>query len=172
MEILTIQPFVRYFGNLRERTVRVARAIPPDKIEWTYAEGKFTLGDLLRHLAVIERYMYAENVQGHASRYTTHGTELADGLENILAFMGRLHAESMDIFSRLSDEDLKRKCKTPGAADITTWKWLRAMIEHEVHHRGQIYLYLAMLGVETPPLFGLTSEQVRARGASASDRTP
>jgi uncharacterized damage-inducible protein DinB len=86
--------------------------------------------------------------------------------------MGRLHAESLDIFSRLSDEDLKRKCKTPGAADITTWKWLRAMIEHQVHHRGQIYLYLSMLGVETPPLFGLTYEQVRGRGASASERTP
>jgi hypothetical protein len=25
---------------------------------------------------------------------------------------------------------------------------------------GQIYLYLNMLGVETPPLFGLTSEEV------------
>jgi hypothetical protein len=59
MEILTIQPFLHYFANLRERTVRVARCIPPDKIEWTYADGKFTLGDLLRHLAVIER-LYAE----------------------------------------------------------------------------------------------------------------
>jgi uncharacterized damage-inducible protein DinB len=37
------------------------------------------------------------------------------------------------------------------------------MVEHEAHHRGQIYLYLAMLGVETPPLYGLTSEQVRER---------
>jgi uncharacterized damage-inducible protein DinB len=38
------------------------------------------------------------------------------------------------------------------------------MTEHEAHHRGQIYLYLSILGVETPPIFGLTSEQVRARG--------
>ena len=46
MEILTIQPFLQYFGNVRERTLRVARCIPADKIEWTYAAGKFTLGDL------------------------------------------------------------------------------------------------------------------------------
>ena len=39
------------------------------------------------------------------------------------------------------------------------------MVEHEVHHRGQIYLMLNMLGVATPPLFGLTSEQVRDRSA-------
>jgi len=37
------------------------------------------------------------------------------------------------------------------------------MVEHEVHHRGQIYLMLNLLDVPTPPLFGLTSEEVRAR---------
>jgi uncharacterized damage-inducible protein DinB len=172
MEIRTIQPFLQYFGNVRERTLRVARCIPADKLDWTYAAGKFTFGDLLRHLAVAERYMWAETVQGHTSNYTTHGKELADGLDNVFAFMDRLHAESMEIFSKLSDEDLQRKCKTPGGGEITTWKWLRAMTEHEVHHRGQIYLCLSILGVATPPIFGLTSEEVRARSSSRSERTP
>jgi uncharacterized damage-inducible protein DinB len=54
---------------------------------------------------------------------------------------------------------------TPAGTPITVWKWLRAMVEHEAHHRGQIYLMLGMLGVETPPLYGLTSEEVRARSA-------
>jgi uncharacterized damage-inducible protein DinB len=166
MEILSIQPFLQYFTNFRERTLRVARCIPPEKIDWTYAPGKFTFGDLLRHLAVAERYMWAENVQGHPSRYTTHGKELADGLENILAFMQRLHEESMAIFSKLTPEDLQRKCPTPGGVAITVWKWLRSMTEHEIHHRGQIYLYLGILGVPTPPLYGLTSEQVRARSSA------
>jgi uncharacterized damage-inducible protein DinB len=167
MEIRTIQPFLQYFGNARERTLRVARCILPDKIDWSYAPGKFTLGDLLRHLAVVERYMWGENVQGRPSKYTTHGKELANGLENIFAFMERLHAESMEIFAKLSDEDLQRKCMTPGGTEIATWKWLRAMAEHEAHHRGQIYLYLAMLGVPTPPLYGLTSEQVRERSSAS-----
>ena len=48
MEIRTIQPFLQYFGSVRERTMRVARCIPPDKLDWSYAPGKFTLGDLLR----------------------------------------------------------------------------------------------------------------------------
>jgi uncharacterized damage-inducible protein DinB len=166
MEIVSIEPFLHYFGSVRERTMRVARCIPGDKIDWTYAPDKFTLGDILRHLAVAERYMWAENAQGHPARYTTHGKELADGLENVLAFMERLHAESIAIFSKLSNEDLQRKCMTPGNAPITVWKWLRLMTEHEIHHRGQIYLYLSMLGVPTPALYGLTSEQVRARGLS------
>jgi uncharacterized damage-inducible protein DinB len=166
MEIKTIQSFLQYFGSVRERTMRVARCIPSDKLDWTYAPGKFTLGDLLRHIAVAERFLWAETVQGRRSRYTMHGKELADGYENVLAFMERLHAESMEIFAKLSDEELQRKCKTPDDAAITTWKWLRLMVEHEIHHRGQIYLYLAILGVPTPPLYGLTSEQVRARSVA------
>lgn len=162
MEIQSIQPFLHYVGQVRERTMRVARCIPPEKADWTYAPGKFTLGDLLRHIAVTERYIWAENVQGRQSRYTHHGKELAESLHDVLAFMERLHAESVEIFSKLSDEDLRGKCTTPGGVQITTWKWLRLMTEHECHHRGQIYLYLGMLGVATPPLYGLTSEQVRA----------
>jgi uncharacterized damage-inducible protein DinB len=69
----------------------------------------------------------------------------------------------MEIFRRLSDEDLQKKCLTPNGTPITVWKWLRAMTEHEIHHRGQIYLYLGMLGVPTPPLYGLTSEEVLSR---------
>jgi len=167
VEIRTIQPFLQYFGNVRERTLRVARCIPPEKVEWSYSEGKFTFGDLLRHLAVAERYMFAENVRGRQSRYTAHGKELADGLEQILAFMERLHGESMEIFGKLSDEDLQRKCQTPGGAEITTWKWLRSMSEQEIHHRGQINHYLTILDLTTPPLYGLTSEQVRARSVKA-----
>jgi uncharacterized damage-inducible protein DinB len=162
MEITTIGPFLKYFDNVRERTMRVSRRIPPGKIDWTYAPGKFTLGDLLRHIAVTERYMFGENVQNHESRYTSHGTELAADYDSVIELMKRLHAESLAIFAKLTDEDLKRKCKTPGAAEIQIGKWLRSMVEHEVHHRGQIYLYLGLLGVPTPPLYGLTSEDVRA----------
>lgn len=71
----------------------------------------------------------------------------------------------MGIFRSLSEADLRRKCLTPAGTPITTWKWLRAMVEHEAHHRGQIYLMLGMLGVPTPPLYGLTSEEVQARSA-------
>jgi uncharacterized damage-inducible protein DinB len=163
MEIRTIDSFLQYFKNVRERTMRVARCIPPDKVDWGYAPGKFTLGDLLRHIAVAERFLWAETLQGHTSRYATHGKELADGYDDVMAFMEKKHAESMEIFAKLSDEELQSKCKTPDGAEITKWKWLRLMVEHEIHHRGQIYLYLGMLGVPTPPLYGLTSEQVRAR---------
>ena len=69
----------------------------------------------------------------------------------------------MAIFSSLSDEDLEKECVTPAGAPLRVWKWLRTLAEHEIHHRGQIYVYLGILGVEAPPLYGLTSETVRER---------
>jgi hypothetical protein len=41
---------------------------------------------------------------------------LADGYENVIRFIERLHAESMEVFAKFSDEDLQRKCKTPDGA--------------------------------------------------------
>lgn len=168
MVIHTIGPFLEYFERVRERTLRVARCIPPEKIEWSYKEGKFTFGDLLRHLAAIERYMYAENVQLKPSLYPGHGRELADGYGEVLEFMDRTHRESSEIFRRLTDDDLKQRCLTPGGASLPVWKWLRAMVEHEIHHRGQIYLYLSILDVPTPPIYGLTSEEVLEASRSSS----
>jgi uncharacterized damage-inducible protein DinB len=163
MNIEEWQSFLDYFDKVHGRTVRVARCIPPGKLEWTYSEGKFTLGDLVRHLAGINRYMYAENAQQLPSRYPGHTRQLAEGLDNVLAYFERCHSESMVIFRRLTPEQFNAKTHTPDGAAITVWKWLRLMVEHEIHHRGQVYLYLAHLGVPTPPLYGLTSEDVLAR---------
>lgn len=163
MEIRSIAPFLGYWRNVRGRTRRVVECIPPERLEWSYKPGRFTLGDLARHLAAVERYMYAETVHGRPSAYQGCGPELASGREAVLEYMDRLHTESLDLFSQLRDEDLQRKCQTPAGTPITTWKWLRAMVEHEAHHRGQIYLMLGMLDVAPPPLYGLTAEELQAR---------
>src|SRR5262249_55298538 len=107
----------------------------------------------------------AENARLNPSRYPGHGKELADGYENVLAYLDQMHQESMEIFSSLSQDDLQRRCQTPGGAEITVWKWLRAMVEHAINHRGQIYIYLSMIEVSAKPLFGLTSEEVFERRA-------
>lgn len=163
MEIQHIDSFLEYLSKIHQRTVRVARCIPRDKLEWTYRDGKFTLGDQIRHIATIERYMFVETVSGRPSRYAGCGRDLADGYDQVMQFAESLHIESVEILSSLTDADLQRKCTTPDGAAISVWKWLRAMVEHEIHHRGQIYLYLSFLQVPTPPLYGLTAEQVRDR---------
>lgn len=167
MEIRSLTTFLDYLTSVHGRTRRVIQCIPPADLEWSPAAGKFSFGDIVRHLAGIERDMYGETVQGRPSRYSGHGRKLADGFDNVLAYYDRMHEESKAIFAGLSDAALAGKCTTPAGTPITTWKWLRAMLEHESHHRGQLYLMLALRGVKSPPLYGLTSEEVIARSVSS-----
>ena len=165
VEIRDPQVFLDYHARAHERTRRVIACIPPARLEWAPGEGRFSFGDLVRHLAAIERYLYAETAAGRPPRYPGHGRELADGHDAVLAWYDERHAESRAIFAALTADDLGRRVQTPAGAPITLWKWLRAMLEHEAHHRGQLYLMLALRGVPTPPIFGLTSEEVRSRSA-------
>jgi len=165
MEIRDAAPFLAYLDAVHARTRRVVACIPPEHLETPPAPGRWTPGDLVRHLAGIERWMYAETVQGRPSRYPGHGRELADGAEAVLALYDGWHAESRAIFAALGPDDLQGRSTTPAGATITTWKWLRLMLEHEAHHRGQLYLQLNLLGAPTPPMYGLTEEEVRARSA-------
>ena len=170
-----VAQFLDHLASVHGRTRRVVALVPPDALEWAPAPGKVTVGDLARHLAGIERWMYAETVHGRPSRYPGHGRELADGADAVLAYYDRLHEESRALFAALDDAALDRRALTPAGAAITTWKWLRAMLEHEAHHRGQLYLMLALRGVSTPPLSGLTEEEVVARSrpeADAPDQPP
>ncbi|MCW3465247.1 DinB family protein [Chitinophaga nivalis] len=168
MEITSISSFLDYYGSIRARTLRLLQCVPPDQLDWSYMPGKFTIADHIRHLAAIERYMYAETVAGRPCVYSGCGKELADGYEAVMQYFHTLHAQSLTIFRSLRDEDLQQKCTTPGNIQITTWKWLRAMVEHEVHHRAQLYLYLNIIGVKTPPMFGLSSEEIIANSISIS----
>ncbi len=130
--------------------------------------GRWTAGDQVRHLAGIERWMYAETVLGRTSCYPGHERELADGLEAVLAYYDRLHAEARALFATLTSEQWTGRVATPAGTPITTWKWLRAMVEHEAHHRGQLYFTLGLIGVPTPPIYGLSEpELVAAQRANA-----
>ncbi len=169
MEIHSVEPFLAYFESVRGRTERVVACIPPEHLEWTYRPGAFTLGDQVRHVAATERWMFAENVRGAPSRYPGCGRELADGPEAVLAYLRRMHAESLEIFRALAPEELERRVSTPAGTPITAWKWMRAMVEHEIHHRAHVYMMLGMLGVPTPPIYGLTSEEVKERSADPGE---
>lgn len=164
--IESLAAFLDYWPKARARTTRVLDHLPAADLEWTWQPGRFTFGDLVRHLAGIERFMYAENVTGRPSRYPGHGAELAAGLDGVRSYLERCHREALAGFGALTDAQLQQRCTTPAGATMPTWKWLRAMVEHEAHHRGQLYLMASMRGLRIPPLYGLTEEELHARSAS------
>src|SRR4051794_19164026 len=156
-----LDEFLHHLARIRERTRRVASCIPPEHVEWTYKAGAFTLGDLVRHIAVTERFIWAETVHHRPVAYVSHGRELADGRDAVLSLLDRLHEESLAQFRALTPAMLEEKCVTPAGVPLTTWKWLRMMPEHEIHHRGQLYTMLGVLNVTVPSLYGMTSADVK-----------
>jgi uncharacterized damage-inducible protein DinB len=158
--VLDHTAFLDYWPSVRNRTRRLLPLIPADNVEWSPGGDRWTLGDTVRHLAGIERWMYAENMHGRPTRYPGHTRDLADGLDAVIAYHDRNHEEAMALFRTLTAQQWSAKSVTPAGTSITTWKWARAMIEHEAHHRGQLYLMLGLLGITTPPLFGLTEPEV------------
>jgi uncharacterized damage-inducible protein DinB len=168
MEIRDPQEFVRYFGKIHQRTMNVVGAIPPGKVDWGFRPDKFTLGDLVRHIAASNRYIFLEVAKGNRSTYHGCGKEYGASYDEIVAFAERLHREAIETLSHFTTEGLQRRCTTPDGASIPVWKWLRSMVEHEIHHRGQIYIYLSLLETPAPPIYGLTSEQARERSVRSS----
>jgi uncharacterized damage-inducible protein DinB len=178
---MTHEVFLHHFEQVRGRTMNLARCIPADRVEWRPEQagtakpaqagaahgaaaeeaGRFTLGGLARHIAATERWVFAEGACGRPSRYVGCGRELADGREAVLAYMETMHAEALAIFGALTEEQWTGKGKAPDGRAITVWKLLRAMIEHEIHHRGQMYVYLGILGVGVPSLFGRDEAELR-----------
>jgi uncharacterized damage-inducible protein DinB len=160
MEIHSIAGFLSYYERTRVVTKKVLQVIPPDKIDWTYMPGKFTIGDLVRHIAAIERWVFAEVAQGKKAAYQGCGPELADGHENVLSYFNQMEEESLHIFRSIKNEDLSGFVQTLDGRDIELANFLRALFLHEIHHRGALCIYLNLLSVKTPPIIGLSEEQV------------
>ncbi len=114
MEITTIKVFLGYYERVKERTNRLIKVISSEHLDFSYKQGKFTIGDQIRHIATTERYLFAENNATRQSACQGCGKEIADGYDEVMKYFSNMHRESIVIFSNLCDEDLKRKCTLPG----------------------------------------------------------
>lgn len=160
MEITKIEPFISYFEKTRITTLGVIEVIPHDKLDWSYMPNKFTIADLVRHIAAIERNVFAEVALGNKPNYKGCRRDLADGYENIVCYFNEMHSQTIEILKSISDESLKNKIKSLDGNEIELGNFLRALVLHEIHHRAALCIYLNLLGVATPPILGLMEEQV------------
>jgi uncharacterized damage-inducible protein DinB len=160
METKTIDSFLSIYKRTREITKRVIAVIPPDQLDWSYMPGKFTIADLIRHIAAIERNVFAQVLSGGPPTYKGCGKELADGFDNIMVYFNEMHEQSIEIIKSLSSHDLTKKIKSLNGKEVEVETFLRALVTHEVHHRGALCIYLNMLGVRTPPILGFSEQEV------------
>jgi uncharacterized damage-inducible protein DinB len=153
--------FIHYFGGIRRRTITTIQTIPADRIDWTPKVGEVTFADLVRHIAAGERMFVGAVVAGRW-HYIGHDQPELDSLPALLAYLGTHHEAAMRELSGIDDAVLTQDRPALKGTMIKGWRLLMAMVEHEVHHRSQLAMYLTLIGVVPPQIYGLTVEEVIA----------
>ena len=75
--------------------------------------------------------------------------------EQIKGYFERVREFTRSRVQQLSSSDFDRVLTIPGTpGDWTVRSWLWFILEHELHHKGQIWLYLRQMGI-TPPFYAM-----------------
>ena len=161
--IQTAADFIKYFESIRRRTLNYIRVVPLDRLDWSPKEGEFTCADVIRHIIMAEK-MFVRVVTDGSWKYEGHDADEKQSLDELIAMLETVHVESMDTLKQLSDRDLNEPRTGPRGEGqpIKAWRWLMVMAEHEVHHRSQLAVYLSLMGVQPPHIFGLGVEDLIA----------
>ncbi len=122
--------------------------IPEDQVNFTPWDGAMSLGALAVHAA--DDFFYHFVKTGEMVRSTSEWTTLADVKKIVKDRTDNINA----IFASLTEADLDKvleipqmNMKFPGAVYLATAK------DHEVHHKGQLFVYARMAGVKDMPFF-------------------
>lgn len=144
------ESFVKDWNRIHKQTARALAAAPQDKFDWTPQEGMFTLRQLVTHLPNAEAAIVCSALAGTMQKVSL---DLNDStIEEIVEKFKSSHSELVEEVSKLSLDQLNETVEAFGR-QMPRIVLLRAMIEHEIHHRGQLYTYLHLAGVEPPALY-------------------
>lgn len=156
-------PLINELVQEAATTRRVLERVPEDKLSWRPHERSMSLGQLALHIAqtpggvaaILEQTSFSPNFQDRA--------QPASRAE----ILGALDAAIEQAKTRLqswSDADLmtnwsllvggKTVMTVPRAGVVRT-----IMLNHWYHHRGQLTVYLRLLGVPLPSVYGPTADE-------------
>jgi len=159
--------FVKYFEGIRRRTLNYIRIVPADRLAWSPKEGEFTCADIIRHIIAAEK-MFVRVVTEGIWNYEGHESEGEQSLDELIAQLESTHTEAMEKLGQFRDQDLHIPRNGPNQKGhpLKAWRWLMAMAEHEIHHRSQLAVYLSLMEVQPPHIFGLGVEDLIALSVS------
>jgi len=161
--IQSTSDFIKYFDSIRRRTMKYVRVVPADRLAWSPKEGEFTCADIVRHIIMAEKMFVRVAMEGRWN-YEGHEVEGEQSLDELIAMLETTHVETIEKLGQFTEQDLNTPRYGPkgDGHPLKAWRWLMAMTEHEIHHRSQLAVYLSLMGVQPPHIFGLGVEDLIA----------
>ena len=143
-------------------TRRVLERVPTDKGEWKPHEKSFSLGHLAQLVATMPGWLVSiakgQNIDlSSAPGYSYEATE------TLLGRFDKLVSDAREAMAATSDEDYAKPWSlTMGEKVLFTTprgETARSTINHLIHHRGQLTVYLRLLDVPVPSIYGPTADE-------------
>lgn len=151
---------------------RVTRAflerVPMDQADWKPHERSFALGHLANHIADMPGFgsmgLMTPGFDIGAPGGAPARPPAANGSAALLAKFDQNVAQFRAALSAASDDDLSAHWRMTRGEQVIMDKpradMLRKdVLNHLIHHRGQLSVYLRLLGVPVPGAYGPTADE-------------
>jgi uncharacterized damage-inducible protein DinB len=144
-------------------TRRVLERVPSDKLSWRPHKKSMTLGQLALHIAQLPGAI-TDLVSQLTVDVPTVPLRDATSREQLLSTLDESVAAAKAKLAGWSDSDLMAEWKmTRGSQTVLQMPRLAmlrsVMLNHWYHHRGQLVVYLRLLDVALPSVYGPTADE-------------
>jgi uncharacterized damage-inducible protein DinB len=162
--VASIDAILDELSREAETTKRILARVPTQKLDWRPHDKSRTLGELAWHVATIPARIAAMAQVDDADALQFKQPPRPDSAEKMAEQFDSLVAGAKENLRRLSDEELQKKIVFRAGekrlAHMTKSAFLRnVMLNHSYHHRGQLSVYLRLLNVPLPPIYGPTADE-------------
>ncbi len=145
-------------------TSKMLECVPEDKWGWKPHEKSMTLGRLAGHVAEIPNWAARAILADTFEITPGRAPYLASSRADLLQTLDRSAAEGRKAIEGASDDEFSRSwtLKFAGKTVFTLPKCqvLRRMaINHLIHHRGQLSVYLRLLDIPIPGMYGPSADE-------------
>ena len=161
----TVAPVGVEFREEAKTTRRVLERIPAGKLSWKPTAKSMSLGQLALHIAAVPgRTVSMFKKTEHEVDPNAFRFEEAKSTDEILAVFDRSVKDAGAFLDTLNDEQLRAAwtLKANGRTLFTKSRQdvLRMiMLSHIYHHRGQLSVYLRLLDVPVPSIYGPSGDE-------------
>ncbi len=145
-------------------TRRVLERVPSDKLAWKPHAKSMSLGTLAMHIATGPGHLTGWATQDSVT-FSGGSSPDAKSTEEILAAHDASAATAKSNITSIGDANLGKmwEFKTPDGKTVMTMPkaaLLRTLaLNHIYHHRGQLSVYLRLLDVPVPSIYGPSADE-------------